>query len=81
MAILELNKQEIEVVSGGISASVSVDLGLGSILGTVFGAIGTVTGLVGGILGTVTGLAGGILGTVTGLVGGLLSGVSVSIKL
>ncbi|MBL0718469.1 hypothetical protein JI742_01080 [Piscinibacter sp. Jin2] len=61
MAIQELNRQEVEQVSGGL-----LDLG---------GLLSPVTSLVSGLLGTVTGLLGGLLSTVTGLLGGLLGGI------
>lgn len=71
MAIQEMNKAEIEVVSGGI---LGLDLGsllgglpvVGSLLGTVKSLLATVTGVVSG-LPIVGGLLGGLLGTVTGL--------------
>jgi len=59
MAIQELSKHEVAVVSGG-----ALDLGglLGSILNPVLGLLTPVLNLVGGILTTVTGLLGGLLG-------------------
>lgn len=59
MAIQELSKSEVSVVSGG-----ALDLGglLGSILTPVLGLLTPVLNLVGGILTTVTGLLGGLLG-------------------
>jgi len=59
MAIQELSKAEVSVVSGG-----ALDLGglLGSILNPVLGLLTPVLNLVGGILGTVTSLLGGLLG-------------------
>ncbi|MDD5247385.1 MAG: hypothetical protein PHY45_00270 [Rhodocyclaceae bacterium] len=72
MAIQELSKEEINVVSGG-----ALDLGgiLGSLLNPVLGLLSPVLGLVGSVLGTVTNLVGGLLNTVTGLLGGLLGGL------
>lgn len=67
MAIQELNKTEIEAVSGGI-----LGLDLGGLLG---GILNPVLGLVGGLLTPVVGLVQGLVGTVTGLVGGLLGGL------
>jgi phage-related protein len=66
MAIQQLSKEEVEVVSGG-----ALDLSnlLGTVLGLVTGLINTVVGLVGTVLGLVTSL----IGTVTGLVSGLVS--------
>lgn len=71
MAIQELNKTQVETVSGGAALDLSSLLGglpvVGGLLGTASGLIGTVTGLlsglpvVGSLVSTVLGLAGGIV--------------------
>lgn len=55
MAIQEISKEEIDVVSGGA-------LDLGGLLSPVLGLLSPVLNFVGGLLSTVTGLLGGLLG-------------------
>jgi hypothetical protein len=62
MAIQELNKAEINLVSGGEG------LDLGGLLGGLIGP----NSLLGGLLGVITGILGGVLSLVTGLLGGVL---------
>lgn len=59
MAIQEMSKEDIDVVSGG-----ALNLGglFGGLLSPVLGLLSPVLNLVGGLLGTVTGLLGGLLG-------------------
>lgn len=76
MAIQELNKTEVEAVSGGAALNLT---SLVSGLPVVGGLLGGLLGTVGGVLNTVssvlTGLpvVGSLLGTVLGLVGGIVT--------
>jgi hypothetical protein len=78
MAIQELNKAEIEVVSGGAALNLTA---LVSGLPLVGGLLGGVLGLVGGLLNSVSGLltglpvVGPVLGNVLGAVFGVVGGV------
>lgn len=62
MAIQELNKEEINAVSGAGALDLS-------------GLLCGVVGLAGGLVTTAVGLVGGLVNTVVGLAGGLLGGL------
>ncbi|TCJ18211.1 hypothetical protein EZJ19_02980 [Parasulfuritortus cantonensis] len=65
MAIQELNRQEIEEVSGG-------SLDLSTLLSPVFDLVGSVVSLVSTVVGTVVSLVSGLLTSVLSVVSGLL---------
>ena len=71
MAIQELNKTQIEAVSGGAALDLSGLLGglplVGGLLGTVKGVLNTVTGVLGGLP-----VVDSLVSTVLGLVGGIV---------
>jgi hypothetical protein len=76
MAIQELNKTEVEAVSGGAALNLtSLVSGLPLVGGLLGGLLGTVGGLLNTVSGLLTGLpvVGPLVGTVLGLVGGIVT--------